>query len=184
MAATKTSRNTWKAKLKRFLKKSRKPALIGIGQELRGDDAAGILLLRKLQETAAETDAAGDRSARETAPFLFEAGPLPEACSGPLRRFGPDRVIFFDAAEMGEAPGTVRWITSDQLESRSGGTHTFPVGGFSAYLETELGCRVAILGIQPKHLIFDESVSDCVQGAINEIFSEIINILGKIISGY
>jgi len=143
---------------------------VGIGQELRGDDGAGIFLARRLQKQA--------NAAREHAPFFFEAGSLPEASAGPLRRYGPDRVIFLDAADMDAAPGGIRWIDPAALESSAPATHTFPMGGFSDYLESELGCRVAILGIQPECIDFDAPVSDCVQYAINDIFEEIISIIG------
>jgi hydrogenase 3 maturation protease len=170
MDAMKTLKNSWNAPLRAFLKNSRKPAILGIGQELRGDDGAGIFLVRRLQK---QTNAA-----RPSAPFFFEAGSLPEASAGPLRRYGPDRVIFLDAADMEAAPGGIRWIDPAALESAPLATHTFPMGGFSEYLESELGCRVAILGIQPECIDFDAPVSDCVQRAINDIFDEIVSIIG------
>jgi hydrogenase 3 maturation protease len=170
MGAMKTSKISWNGPLREFLNRSRKPAFVGIGQELRGDDAAGILLIRRLQMHPP--------AARSSAPFFFEAGSLPEASAGPLRRFGPDRVVFLDAADMGEAPGGVRWIEPSMLEGAPPATHTFPMGGFSGYLETELGCRVAVLGIQPECIDFDAPVSDCVRRAMDEIFGEIISIIG------
>ena len=142
---------------------------MGIGQELRGDDGAGIFLIRRLQKRA--------DAARPPAPFFFEAGSLPEASAGPLRRYGPDGVVFLDAADMEEPPGAIQWIDPAALESSAPATHTFPMGGFSGYLESELGCRVAILGIQPDCIDFDAPISDCVQRAINDIFEEIISIL-------
>jgi len=146
---------------------------VGIGQELRGDDAAGILLLRRLQNRIP--------TARTPAPFLLEAGSLPEAAAGPLRRHGPDRVIFLDAADIGEAPGCVRWIDPAEIEGAPPATHTFPMGGFSEYLESELGCRVAIIGIQPECIDFDAPVSDCVQCAIDEISDEIISTIAEVV---
>lgn len=143
---------------------------MGIGQELRGDDSAGILLLRRLQERIP--------AARNPAPFLLEAGSLPEAAAGPLRSYGPDRVIFLDAADLGAAPGCVRWVDPVELEGAPPATHTFPMGGFSEYLESELGCKVAIVGIQPECIEFDAPVSERVRCAINVIFDEIVSIIG------
>jgi len=173
--------DSWKGLLSQAIRTSRKPALVGIGQELRGDDAAGVLVVRTLQSIAesAPQDPAVTEAARPCAPFLFEAGSLPEASAGPLRRFGPDRVIFIDAADMGEAPGSVRWIDPARLEGTPLATHTFPMGGFSAYLESELGCRVAILGIQPECIDFDAPVSDCVRKAMDEIAAVIVGVLEK-----
>jgi hydrogenase 3 maturation protease len=183
--------NSWKEFLSRALGQSRRPALVGVGQELRGDDAAGILAIRRLQQaiepaddpdsemiTASSTraESTADSKSPPLAPtrFFFEAGSLPEASAGPLRRFGPDWVIFLDAAEMGKAPGSISWIEPDQIDAITGSTHAFPMSGFFEYLKSELGCRVSLVGIQPKHMDFDAPVSDEILRAVNEIADFII----------
>ncbi len=160
--------------------------MVGVGQELRGDDAAGILAIRRLQQAigpADDPDSASKQASfrrtertvdsnpnpRASARFFFEAGSLPEASAGPLRRFGPDWVIFFDAAEMGKTPGSISWIEPDQIDAIAGSTHAFPMSGFFRYLISELGCRVSLVGIQPKHMDFDAPVSDEVMGAVKQI---------------
>jgi hydrogenase 3 maturation protease len=173
---------SWEEHLKGVLASSRRLAVVGVGQELRGDDAAGVILVRRLCEDRsdpAETQSPPDSplypapTLSDTEPpaarWYFEAGSLPEASAGPLRRFRPDWVLFLDAAELGEPPGCVRWIDPVQLEGDSPGTHTFPMSGFSAYLESELGCHVAILGIQSKQMEFDTPVSEEVRSAIDRI---------------
>ncbi len=69
-------------------------AILGIGQELRGDDALGLEIARRLQKKL---------SGREDVLILL-AGPAPENFTGALRRFAPQRVILVDAALMGEPP--------------------------------------------------------------------------------
>ena len=34
--------------------------------------------------------------------------------TGEIRAFKPGLIVFIDAADMGEAPGTVRWIAMDK----------------------------------------------------------------------
>jgi hydrogenase 3 maturation protease len=155
----------WKERLSGVLAQSRRLAFVGVGQELRGDDAVGVLLVRRLQRA----DPPSTDSPLPTARWYFEAGPLPEASAGPLRRFRPDWVIFLDAAETGEPPGTVRWIEPDNIEDGSASTHTFPIGGFAAYLTAELGCRVAVLGIQPESMEFDTPACGEIHHAVDEI---------------
>jgi len=141
---------------------------------LRGDDAAGVLAVRRLMESArknppqSRTQSKVTESQREE-PLLFEAGPLPEAATGALRRYLPEWAVFIDSAEMGEPPGTIGWVDPEQAEGFSGSTHTFPISGLGKYLTSELGCRVAVLGIQPKNLEFDSPVSEEVDRAIGEI---------------
>ena len=141
---------------------------------MRGDDAAGVLVVRRLMESAGKnpsksrTQSKVTESQREES-LLFEAGPLPEAATGALRRYLPDWAVFIDSAEMGEPPGTIRWVDPEQAEGFTGSTHTFPLSGLGKYLSSELGCRVAILGIQPKNLEFDSLVSGEVIRAVEEI---------------
>jgi hydrogenase 3 maturation protease len=179
MDAMKTSGNSWKKPLSQSLRKSRKVAFVGVGQELRGDDAAGVLVVRRLMESAGKNPStirprSKDAESRHEEFLLFEAGPLPEAAAGTLRRYRPEWVVFIDAADMGEQPGVMRWLDPQQAEGLAGSTHTFPLSGLSEYLSTELDCRVAILGIQSKNLEFDSPISEEVERAIEEIVSFII----------
>jgi hydrogenase 3 maturation protease len=179
MDATKTLKYSWKEPLSKTLRKKRKVALVGVGQELRGDDAAGVIIVRRLMDSPRSNPSSGipghdDPSALDS-PLLFEAGLLPESAAGTLRRYQPEWVVFIDSAEMGEPAGTIRWLDPSQAEGFAGSTHTFPISGLSKYLSLELGCRVALLGIQPKNLEFDTPVSVEVERAIEEIATAIID---------
>jgi hydrogenase 3 maturation protease len=170
MDATKTSRSSWKDPLRRILRRSRRVAFVGLGQELRGDDAAGVLAVRRLAGSE-RCRRAGE--ARGTAPFFFEAGPLPEAAAGALRRYAPEWVVFLDAASFEAAPGTIGWIEPGDAAGTAPGTHAWPLSAFAAYLRSELGCRVAILGIQPECMDFDTPATVAVERAVGEIVDEI-----------
>lgn len=136
-------------------------AVVGVGHEWRGDDAAGLAVARALQPPAE-----GDGRA----PWLaIEAGPAPENCTGPLRRFGPDLVLLVDAARMGEPPGTVRWLDWRAAGGFGASTHTLPLSMLARYLTAELGCVVALLGIQPADLGAGASLSPPVRQAVDRV---------------
>jgi len=141
-----------------------------------------MLAIRRLSGldacTAAESSADIAR-ARIPAPFLFEAGPLPEASAGPLRRFAPEWVVFIDAAALDQAPGTIGWIDPQDAASATPGAHAYPLSAFAEYLTAELGCRTAFLGIQPEAMDFDTPVSVAVKRAVDEIVREIEWILSE-----
>lgn len=162
------SPNTWKVSLSLLLRQlasnlGRPPriAVLGIGNILRSDDAAGILVLRALsgQTWAADNDRL----------LLLEAGSAPENTTGELRRFAPDLVLFVDAAEMGEKAGTVRWIAEDEIHGMSASTHSLPLSLLTSYLTLELGCEVILLGIQPASNDVGTTVSQNVSGAVDEV---------------
>ncbi len=139
---------SWQEHLHSRLKKIRSKnndwrlAVVGIGQELRGDDAVGMFLASRLQGEPT-------RSGRLLA---VEAGPAPENFTGTLRRFRPDLVLLVDAAFMNEPAGTIGWLSWQDAAGFSASTHTLPLHLLAEYLTAELGCEVALLGIQPAQL--------------------------------
>ncbi len=140
------SQASWQAALvqtlRRLAKTNNRPprvAVIGMGHELNGDDAAGPVIARALIERLRGDDRL----------LVIDAGPAPENTTGILRRFGPDLVLLVDAAQMGEPPGTVRWLDWQQTTGISASTHTLPPHMLARYLTAEFGCHVALIGLQP-----------------------------------
>jgi hydrogenase 3 maturation protease len=121
-------------------------AVMGIGHELQGDDAAGVLIARHLQSLLGPSEEH----------LILCAGPAPENCCGALRRFEPDLVLMIDAAQMDEAPGTVRLISCQDVTGVGASTHTLPLHILARYLTSELGCEITLLGIQPAFVEFGE----------------------------
>jgi len=144
-------------------------AVIGVGQELLGDDAAGLAVCQRLLQLA------GDR---ETA-LIIPAGSAPENCTSQLRRFAPDWVVLVDAARMEAAPGTVRWIPWEQAEAIGGSTHTLPLRLLSEYLSSSLGCRVSLLGIQPAETTLGAPLSPSVGEAVECVAQDLAALLAE-----
>jgi hydrogenase maturation protease HycI len=143
-------------------------AFIGIGSELHGDDGAGIEIIRSLSRRAG----AISRLA------FIEGGMLPESTTGPIRRFAPNLVIVFDAADFRGVPGEVHWLDPHEIGGYSASTHTFPLGAFADYLRKEFACEVQLLGIQPKAIEFGTILSPEVKKACQQlayIISQFIN---------
>jgi hydrogenase 3 maturation protease len=162
-----TPRLSWKTQASQALSRLKngghppRIAVVGIGSELRGDDAAGLALAREL---GAHLPAGFDERL-----LLIEGGSAPENASGALRRFRPDLVLMLDAAQLGAEPGAVRWLAASQADGFSASTHSLPLHMLAAYLEAELGCAVALLGIQPAALSFDAPLSPPVKDAVGEV---------------
>jgi hydrogenase 3 maturation protease len=163
------SKPSWKTKLNQKTASLRQSdalfrvAVIGIGHELNGDDAAGIMVARRLTPLLANVDRL----------CVIDAGPAPENVTGSLREFRPTLVLLVDAAQMNEEPGTVRWLDWQETTGLSASTHTLPLHMLAMYLTTELGCEVAVIGIQPFNNLFDEPLSPVVHNAVNEIAQEL-----------
>jgi hydrogenase 3 maturation protease len=142
-------------------------AVLGIGSELRGDDAAGIFAARLLMERLPHTEHL----------LVLDAGPVPENFTGPLRRFQPDLVILIDAAHMGALPGEIRWLDPQDTTGFSASTHSLPLHVFASYLAHELGCEVRLLGIQPANTGFDRELSPEVKTGVHQAVEALIQTL-------
>jgi len=135
--------------------------VLGIGNTLRSDDAAGVLVARLLsqRESAKDTDRL----------LIIEAGHAPENKTGELRTFAPDLVLLIDAADMGKEPGTVEWISEEDIDGMSASTHSLPLSMLAKYLTLELGCQVNLLGIQAASNEVGETVSAEVLQVVQEV---------------
>lgn len=157
-------------------------AVVGIGNELNGDDAAGVLVARRLQEKPRLKALASNSGGSPDQPALLvlDTGPAPESFTGPLRRFQPDLILLVDAAELGELPGAIRWFEWDAVDGMSGSTHTLPPSMFARFLMNETGCHVMMIGIQPRQLDFDAGVSREVMGAVETLSLALETWLGSV----
>ena len=150
---------TWKRSLRRLLSPRAdgqlpRVAVVGVGQRLRGDDGAGPAVARRLAALAGASLQ------------VVDAGHAPENCLGPIVRFGPDAILFVDAACGGLAPGELTWLRPDEADSRGGSTHTLSLAMLAAYLSAETGAAVHVLGIEPGEMAFGEGLSPVVEETV------------------
>lgn len=131
-------------------------AIVGIGQELLGDDAAGIRVAQALYHLADGSEML----------LVIDAGSAPENCTGMLRCFYPHLVLLVDAAHLNAAPGSVRLLAWQDITGISASTHTLPLHILATYLTIELECEVALLGIQPGHMAVGAPLSSAVNDAV------------------
>jgi hydrogenase 3 maturation protease len=143
-------------------------AILGVGNDLNGDDGAGVFVVRAL---AARLPAG-------PGVLLIDAGNAPESCTGPLRRFAPDLILEIDAADTGGVPGTVTWLDWRDADGLSASTHTLPPSVLAEYLSAELGCRLVLIGVQPATLEMSARLSPAVSAAVNELAEHLAGWLG------
>ena len=170
------SQPCWQQKLQTDLKNRKKTdrpvrlAILGVGQELYGDDAVGVRLAECLREALAG----------EVNFLAVPGGPAPENFTGTLRRFGPDLVLLVDAALMDLQPGQTGWLDWQDTTGFSASTHTLPLHLVAGYLTSELECKVDLLGIQPENCQVGEPLSPAVQSAANAIIKSICELVEEI----
>ena len=136
--------------------------LIGIGQELRGDDAAGIEIVREWQQAYPDT-------ARQ---MRVELSPLPGLGLLDLLE-GAQAAILVDAIQSGAEPGTVHIVGLEDVEAfaaGSGSAHGFGVAETLALAKqaspASLPEQIILLGIEIQHMDLGQPLSSAVRASI------------------
>jgi len=132
-----------------------RPAIMGVGHPRRGDDAAGVELVRRL---AGRTRAA-----------LVEAAEVPERYLGQVIEARPSLVLLADAVDFGAAPGTVALFGADELAGDGCSTHSISLRLTMDFLAAETGAPVYLLGIQPNSLAAGAPLSSAVERSLDAL---------------
>ncbi len=138
-----------------------KKLVFTVGNSLMGDDAAGPLLARRLEDSPIRGWE------------LVEGGPAPENLLYRVRELEPEEVLVVDAADMDLAAGEVRLIPAERLQDPFlMSTHTLPLSYLIESLR-EFVPRVRLLGIQPRLVSFGYPLSAEVQQAIERVYQSL-----------
>lgn len=108
--------------------------LVGIGSDLRGDDAFGPLLARRLAERGHPA---------------LDAGTSPESLTGPIVRSGAEVLILADAGRLGAPGGTLRLLDPGAVSEGGTSTHDPSLRVLIAYLQAQRPLTVRILAVEP-----------------------------------
>lgn len=145
-------------------------AVVGIGQELRGDDGAGPAVIKLLVERA---DLCGETT------LLVDAGVAPENVLGSILRHMPDVVLFIDAADFSGSPGSICMPEADDCAGFGGSCHSLPLSVLSDFLRTQCDARIGIIGIQLQQTTFGTSLSPSVAASCAELAQVLADLLAQ-----
>jgi hydrogenase 3 maturation protease len=139
--------------------------VVGIGNTLRGDDGFGPRMLERLE---------GKVSAR-----LLDVGEVPESYLGRLLEQKARTILVLDAADIGEAAGTVTILEADDLAGCNVSTHQMPLELFFRYLRENTRADVFALGVQPKQIALGSEMSPEVESTAGILSEVLIDLLGE-----
>ena len=172
----------WRTRLARELRAARRLTVLGVGNPDRGDDGAGSRCVRRLARALGHSrffscqDVGPEGTKSSANPIRLICRPrsagtggtkepgkpagiqvldgreVPESETGPIRRFRPSHVLIVDAVLAGNPPGTVFFVDPGSIAEDDLSTHRIPLSRLVRYLEETVGCRVFLLGIEPKNL--------------------------------
>jgi hydrogenase maturation protease len=133
--------------------------IVGVGSDLRGDDAFGPLLARRL--------------AARGLPAL-DAGTSPETHTGPVLRSGAEVILFADAGHLESPPGTLRLLEPVAAAPGGTSTHDASLSLVLAYLSAQRPITVRLLAVQPSRKGLGTPVSPEVAAAIDRAADAVI----------
>jgi hydrogenase maturation protease len=144
--------------------------VIGVGNELRGDDAAGLVVARRLRE----------RAATQAVVLACEADP-----AGLLEAWqGAALAIIVDTVVSGAQPGTVQRfdVSSVPLPGRLVGSSTHALGVAEAIelarALRRLPRRTIVYGIEGRSFVTGAALHPSVERAVDETLRRVVAELG------
>ena len=156
-------------KLEKFLRDrlagSKRVALLAIGSEFRGDDAAGLLVAENLKR--ASKVSAGKLK-------VFIGSTAPENLTGDIKRFKPSHILLIDSVDFHEKPGSIIVLSPRDIgDAVSFSTHKMPAKVLIHYFSNSLKCDPVLIGIQPASVVFGKKPSRAVVSSAKEVASAI-----------
>lgn len=149
-------------------------AVLAVGSDLRGDDAAGLIAAERLVKDLARCGGQGKRIK------VFMGATAPENLTGEIRRFLPSHLIVIDAVDRDKPAGTAFFFDPATLEGGvSFSTHTIPAKILIDYLTASFACTALVIGIQPKTIEFGKKVSPPVAQAARRVAAMIASAICK-----
>jgi hydrogenase 3 maturation protease len=151
--------------LKKKLKDAKKIAVLGIGSELRGDDVAGLLVAEELKKI------------KNLKLKVFFGSTAPENLTGEIIKYKPTHIVIVDSTDTDQKAGSIILISPEEVGGISFSSHMLPIKMMVDYLLESLKCEIIIIGIQPKILMFGETISKEVKKSTKQISDAIRQIL-------
>ncbi|MEM3027179.1 MAG: hydrogenase maturation peptidase HycI [Candidatus Bathyarchaeia archaeon] len=159
-------------RLRDRLSDAERVVILGIGNELRGDDIVGPLFARKFKRFE------GERV------LVLDCGLAPENFANKIASFNPTHLIVVDAVDMSAPPGTIGLFDENSLPSASFSTHKPSLLHLLAYLRSlQVNPELILLGIQPHDLSLLAPVSKDVKYSLESLLKVLRKALHPILKG-
>ena len=151
-------------RLDKTVKEAEKIVIMGIGNTLRSDDAAGIKIIEKLKE-----EIKGRKGIT-----IINCGEAPENFLGKIEKIKPTHIIIVDAIEMYAEPGSIGIFQEDEIKDYPTiSTHNISPTILLAYIREIIKAKTTLIGIQPQNIEFGEEITPKVKKAI-KIVTEVL----------
>lgn len=132
-----------------------KAVILGVGNVLKGDDAAGPLVCERLSGRVSAT--------------VIDAGAAPENHIGSILTAGPEVLLIVDAVDFGGSPGQIRLCRPDQIRPLAVSTHALSLHLFVAVVRQKQKFPAYLIGIQAGRTRLGDDLSPALREAVETV---------------
>ncbi len=154
-----------KEDLVEFLKAYKKLVIMGIGNDIRGDDGIGPYIVENIKHLESSNVS------------ILNATTVPENFTGKIRKIDPTHIIIVDAVIMNEGPGKIKIVKKEEVAGVSLSTHSMSLSYLVNYLELEKPYNILFIGIEPESMELGQGLSPLVKSSSDEIINIFTEIL-------
>ncbi|MCK4531571.1 MAG: hydrogenase maturation protease [Candidatus Aenigmarchaeota archaeon] len=150
--------------------KERRFAILGIGNDLKGDDGIGWYVVDKLR-----------KELKKDENLLLVKTSVPENHVKEISDFTPNMLIIIDSADFKKSPGEIKTIKGYQISESFISTHTTPLTLFLRLYQADQSFKkpFILIGIQRKSNEFGQPMSRPVKKAGDKLAKIILKLHGK-----
>ncbi len=117
---------------------AKRVVICGIGNDIRGDDAFGVLVAERLKELLDNPDV-----------LVLNCGEVPENYTGKIANFKPDLVVLVDAVDFGGEVGEYIIADPEGTLGEAISTHGLPLKFVTQFMKTMIEAEFVLIGCQP-----------------------------------
>lgn len=154
-----------KEDLVEFLKAYKKLVIMGIGNDIRGDDGIGPYIVENIKHLESSNVS------------ILNATTVPENFTGKIRKIDPTHIIIVDAVIMNEGPGKIKLVKKEEVAGVTISTHSMSLSYLVNYLELEKPYNILFIGIEPESMELCQGLSPLVKSSSDEIINIFTEIL-------
>lgn len=136
--------------------------LVGMGNSLKADDGIGPAICSLLKKTIPNN--------------VIDAGAVPENYIQVIIKKAPKVILFIDAIDFAELPGTVKIFEASDLSTGGISTHTLSPRVLSDMIAQSISAKIYFVGIQPKSMMIGGPMNQEVESAKKELVQQFKNL--------
>ena len=142
-------------------------AICGIGNDIRGDDAFGVLVAERLKELVENPEV-----------LVINCGEVPENYTSKIAGFEPDLVVFVDAVDFNGEVGEFIIADPEGTLGEAVSTHGLPLKFVTRYMKTFIKADFVLIGCQPGSTGLFEEPSELIRERAERLAELLARILG------